>query len=35
VLGAGTALFTGGTRTLVQRRAIPTSNATHLTYDVI
>jgi dihydrofolate reductase len=35
VLGAGTPLFTGGTpRTLVQRSVIPTSNSTHLTYDV-
>ncbi|MFD5323466.1 dihydrofolate reductase family protein [Streptomyces sp. NPDC127092] len=36
VLGAGTPLFTGGPpRTLVQRRVIPTSTATHLTYDVL
>ncbi|MFF8633886.1 dihydrofolate reductase family protein [Streptomyces pilosus] len=36
VLGAGTPLFTGGTpRTLVQRHVIPTSTATHLTYDVL
>ena len=35
LLGAGTPLFTGGTpRTLVQRTVIPTSHATHLTYDV-
>jgi dihydrofolate reductase len=35
VLGAGTPLFTGGTpRTLVQRSVVPTSHATHLTYDV-
>lgn len=35
VLGAGTPLFTGGTpRTLVQRGVVPTSTATHLTYDV-
>jgi len=35
VLGAGTPLFTGGApRTLVQRSVIPTSNSTHLTYDV-
>lgn len=35
VLGAGTPLFTRGTpRTLVQRNVIPTSTATHLTYDV-
>ncbi|WP_448616237.1 dihydrofolate reductase family protein [Modestobacter sp. URMC 112] len=35
VLGAGTPLFTGGARrTLVQRSVVPTSNATHLTYDV-
>ncbi|MFD8223059.1 dihydrofolate reductase family protein [Streptomyces massasporeus] len=35
VLGAGTPLFTGGApRTLVQRSVIPTSTATHLTYDV-
>ena len=35
VLGAGTALFTGGApRTLVQRSVISTSTATHLTYDV-
>ncbi|MFD0367528.1 dihydrofolate reductase family protein [Streptomyces sp. NPDC059071] len=36
VLGAGTPLFTGGVpRTLVQRSVIPTSTATHLTYDVL
>ena len=36
VLGAGTPLFTGGApRTLVQRSVTPTSNATHLTYDVV
>ncbi|MFC5746291.1 dihydrofolate reductase family protein [Actinomadura rugatobispora] len=36
VLGAGTPLFTGGTpRTLVQRSVVPTSTATHLTYDVV
>ncbi|NBE56324.1 dihydrofolate reductase family protein [Streptomyces boluensis] len=36
VLGSGTPLFTGGTpRTLVQRTVIPTSTATHLTYDVL
>jgi dihydrofolate reductase len=35
VLGAGTPLFTGGApRTLVRRSVIPTSTATHLTYDV-
>lgn len=35
ILGAGTPLFTGGRpRTLVQRAVIPTSTATHLTYDV-
>ncbi|MET9956099.1 dihydrofolate reductase family protein [Streptomyces sp. NPDC006339] len=35
VLGGGTPLFTGGTpRTLVQRSVLPTSTATHLTYDV-
>ncbi|MFJ6391167.1 dihydrofolate reductase family protein [Streptomyces sp. NPDC091972] len=35
VLGAGTPLFTGGApRTLVQRSVVPTSTATHLTYDV-
>ncbi|MEW2258629.1 dihydrofolate reductase family protein [Streptomyces sp. NPDC047869] len=35
VLGAGTPLFTGqAPRTLVQRRVISTSTATHLTYDV-
>ena len=35
VLGAGTPLFRGGaTRPLVQRRAVQTSTATHLTYDV-
>ena len=35
LLGAGTPLFTGGTpRTLVQRTVIPTSHATHVTYDV-
>ena len=34
VLGAGTPLFTGGSpRTLVQRSVLPTSTATHLTYD--
>ncbi|MFC6881387.1 MULTISPECIES: dihydrofolate reductase family protein [Actinomadura] len=36
VLGAGTPLFTGGTpRTLAQRTVVPTSTATHLTYDVL
>ena len=36
VLGAGTPLFTGGTRrTLVQRSVTVTSTATHLTYDVL
>jgi dihydrofolate reductase len=36
VLGAGTPLFTGGAqRTLVQRGVTWTSNATHLTYDVV
>jgi dihydrofolate reductase len=36
VLGAGTPLFTGGVpRTLVQRSVVPTSTATHLTYDVV
>ncbi|MEU6799621.1 dihydrofolate reductase family protein [Streptomyces neyagawaensis] len=36
VLGTGTPLFTGGTpHTLVQRDAIPTSTATHLTYDLL
>ncbi|MEU8346942.1 dihydrofolate reductase family protein [Spirillospora sp. NPDC048832] len=36
VLGAGTPLFRGGApRTLVQRAVIPTSTATHLTYDVL
>ncbi|MEU9171601.1 dihydrofolate reductase family protein [Streptomyces sp. NPDC048420] len=36
VLGAGTPLFTGGApRTLVQRSVIPTSTATHLTYEVL
>ncbi|MFJ8637281.1 dihydrofolate reductase family protein [Streptomyces sp. NPDC093568] len=35
VLGAGTPLFTGGSpRTLVRRSVVPTSTATHLTYDV-
>jgi len=35
LLGAGTPLFTGGTpRTLVRRSVVPTSTATHLTYDV-
>ena len=35
VLGAGTPLFTGGApRTLVQRGAVVTSTAAHLTYDV-
>ncbi|SEG81025.1 Dihydrofolate reductase [Actinacidiphila yanglinensis] len=35
VLGSGTPLFTGGVRrTLVQRTVVPTSTATHLTYDV-
>jgi riboflavin biosynthesis pyrimidine reductase len=35
VLGSGTPLFTGGPpRTLVQRRVVATSTATHLTYDV-
>ncbi|MEU8825278.1 dihydrofolate reductase family protein [Streptomyces sp. NPDC048636] len=36
VLGAGTPLFTGGTpRTLVRRSVIPTSTATHLTYELL
>lgn len=36
ILGSGTPLFTGGApRTLVQRTVVPTSNATHLTYDVL
>ncbi|QKW35802.1 dihydrofolate reductase family protein [Actinomadura sp. NAK00032] len=36
VLGAGTPLFRGGApRKLVQRTVIPTSTATHLTYDVV
>ncbi|CAL9610229.1 hypothetical protein SUDANB58_05619 [Streptomyces sp. enrichment culture] len=36
VLGTGTPLFTGAApRTLVQRGVIPTSTATHLTYDVL
>ncbi len=36
VLGAGTPLFTGGApRTLVQRTVVPTSTATHLTYEVL
>ncbi|MEV4682245.1 dihydrofolate reductase family protein [Streptomyces kurssanovii] len=36
VLGTGTPLFTGrAPRTLVQRNVIPTSTATHLTYDVL
>ncbi|WNI20795.1 dihydrofolate reductase family protein [Streptomyces sp. ITFR-16] len=36
VLGAGTPLFTGAVpRTLVQRKVIPTSTATHLFYDVV
>ncbi|WP_053207267.1 dihydrofolate reductase family protein [Jiangella muralis] len=35
LLGAGTPLFTGATpRTLVQRGAVTTTTATHLTYDV-
>ena len=35
VLGAGTPVFTGGApRMLVQRSAISTSTAAHLTYDV-
>ncbi|MBO2451581.1 dihydrofolate reductase family protein [Actinomadura barringtoniae] len=35
VLGAGTPLFTGGTRrTLVQRSVVATSTVTHLTYEV-
>ncbi|MGY0007828.1 hypothetical protein [Micromonospora sp. I033] len=35
VLGAGTPLFTGvAPRTLVQRRVISTSTATHPTYDL-
>jgi dihydrofolate reductase len=35
LLGAGTPLFTGGTRrTLTQRSVLSTSTATHLTYDV-
>ncbi|HVW41632.1 MAG TPA: dihydrofolate reductase family protein [Amycolatopsis sp.] len=35
VLGAGTPLFTGVPRTLVQRSVTPTSTATHLIYDVV
>ncbi|GGU95258.1 DNA-binding protein [Streptomyces litmocidini] len=36
VLGAGTPLFTGGgPRALVRRSVVPTSTATHLTYDVV
>ncbi|MDT0386362.1 dihydrofolate reductase family protein [Streptomyces dubilierae] len=36
VLGAGTPLFTGGApRALVQRSVVPTTTATHLTYDVL
>ncbi|MFD4986997.1 dihydrofolate reductase family protein [Streptomyces sp. NPDC058374] len=36
VLGAGTPLFTGGVpRTLVQREVTVTSNATHLTYEIL
>lgn len=36
VLGAGTPLFAGAApHTLVQRRVVATSTATHLTYDVI
>ncbi|MDQ7909739.1 dihydrofolate reductase family protein [Phytohabitans sp. ZYX-F-186] len=35
VLGAGTPLFTGAAHTLVRRRVIPTTTATHLTYDVV
>ena len=36
VLGAGTPLFRSGTScTLVQRSVVPTSTATHLTYDVV
>lgn len=36
VLGSGTPLFTAGARrTMVQRTVIPTSTATHLTYDVL
>ncbi|MFF3695788.1 dihydrofolate reductase family protein [Streptomyces sp. NPDC002221] len=36
VLGAGTPLFIDGVRhTLTQRSVIPTSTATHLTYDVV
>ncbi|MFD0312690.1 dihydrofolate reductase family protein [Streptomyces flavalbus] len=36
ILGAGTPLFTGGApRTLVRRSVLPTSTATHLTYDVV
>jgi len=36
LLGSGTPLFTGGaSRTLAQRRAVPTPNATHLAYDVL
>ncbi|WP_207950059.1 dihydrofolate reductase family protein [Nocardioides ochotonae] len=35
VLGSGTPLFSAGApRTLVQRRVVPTSTATHLTYDL-
>ncbi|GAA1106423.1 MULTISPECIES: dihydrofolate reductase family protein [Streptomyces violaceusniger group] len=36
LLGAGTPLFTGGApRTLVQRGVLPTTTATHLTYDIL
>ncbi|MET9616700.1 dihydrofolate reductase family protein [Kitasatospora indigofera] len=36
LLGAGTPLFTGAApRALVQRGAVPTTTATHLTYDVL
>ncbi|MCF3172257.1 dihydrofolate reductase family protein [Streptomyces sioyaensis] len=36
ILGTGTPLFTGAVpRTLVQRSAISTSTATHVTYDVL
>ncbi|MCA2219252.1 dihydrofolate reductase family protein [Jidongwangia harbinensis] len=36
VLGGGTPLFTGGApRTLAQRNVTVTSNATHLTYEVV
>lgn len=36
LLGAGTPLFSGAARrTLVQRSVVPTSTATHVTYDVV